>query len=75
MSQLTVLPIGTGAAVMLPDEVIQSVGLRIGDKLELTVGDQQLILRPVEDRPREARLAEITREVFEERQDAYRRLA
>jgi antitoxin component of MazEF toxin-antitoxin module len=75
MSQLTLIPIGAGAAVVLPDAVIESVGLRIGDKLDLTVGDQQLILRPVEDSPREARLAEITREVFEQRQDAYRRLA
>ena len=75
MSQLTVIPLGAGAAVVLPDAVIESVGLRIGDKLDLTVRDQQLILRPVEDHPREARLAEITREVFEQRQDAYRRLA
>ena len=75
MSQLTVIPLGAGAAVVLPDAVIESVGLRIGDKLDLTVSDQQLILRPVEVHPPEARLAEITREVFEQRQDAYRRLA
>ena len=75
MSQLTVIPLGAGAAVVLPDAVIESVGLRIGDKLDLTVSDQQLILRPDEVHPPEARLADIDREVFEQRQDAYRRLA
>ena len=75
MSQVTIVPLGDAAAVVLPEAVIESIGLRIGDKMDLTVADQQLILRPVEDESRRRRVAEITQDVFEKRRDAYRRLA
>jgi len=75
MSEATIVPLGDGAAVALPEAVIESVGLRIGDKVELSVGNRQLILSPVEDPTRESRFAEIARDVFERREEAYRRLA
>lgn len=75
MSHLTIVPHGNSAAVVLPTEVLESVGLRIGDAVDVTVGDRQLILRPVEDDARRRLLAEITQDVFEKRRDAYQRLA
>jgi antitoxin component of MazEF toxin-antitoxin module len=75
MSEATIVAFGDGAAVVLPEAVIESVGLRIGDKVDFAVGDRQLILSPVEDQSRESRFAEIARDVFERREDAYRRLA
>jgi antitoxin component of MazEF toxin-antitoxin module len=75
MPQLTIFSHGDFAAVVLPAELLESVGLRVGDVVDVTLGDRQLILRPGEDAARRALLEEITREVFERRRDAYRRLA
>jgi antitoxin component of MazEF toxin-antitoxin module len=75
MSQVTIVPHGDAAAVVLPASVLEALGLQVGDVLEATVREQELILRPVEDAARRQRLDEITREVVERRRDAYQRLA
>lgn len=75
MHQLTIVPHGDSAAVILPAAVLESVGLRVGDVLDVTLGDRQLILRSAEDAPRRELLETITRELFERRRDAYQRLA
>lgn len=75
MPQLTIVAHGESAAVVLPAAVLESIGLRIGDVLEATLSDGQLILRPVEDACRRQLLQEITDDVFERRREAYQRLA
>ena len=75
MPQLTIVPHGDSAAVILPAAVLKSVGLRIGDVVDVTLGDRQLILRSAEDTARDELLETITHEVFERRRDAYQRLA
>jgi antitoxin component of MazEF toxin-antitoxin module len=75
MTQLTIVNHGEAAAVVLPAAVLESIGLRIGDVLEATLGERQLILRPVEDAVRREAFEEITKDVFKQRRDAYQRLA
>lgn len=75
MPQLTIIPHGDSAAVILSAAVLESVGLRIGDTIDVTLGDRQLILRSAEDAFRHEQLETITREVLERRSDAYQRLA
>ena len=75
MAQLTIVTHHDSAAVVLPPSVLESMGLQIGDVLELTLGDQQLLLRPAEAAVRRQRIKEITRSVLEARRDAYERLA
>lgn len=75
MPQLKIIAHDEGAAVVLPAELLESVGLRIGDMVEVNQQDRQLIFRPVEDKDRRRLVEEITREVMERRQEAYRRLA
>ncbi|HJT78763.1 MAG TPA: AbrB/MazE/SpoVT family DNA-binding domain-containing protein [Gemmataceae bacterium] len=75
MPQLTLVPHGDSAAVILPAALLESVGLRVGDVVEVTLGDRELILRPAEDAARRKLLETITDEVFERRKDAYQRLA
>jgi antitoxin component of MazEF toxin-antitoxin module len=75
MPQLTIVSHGDSAAVVLPPSLLESIGLRVGDVLEATLADRQLILRPVEDAARRQQLQAITRDVFERRRDAYQRLA
>ena len=75
MPQLTIVAHGDSAAVVLPASVLESIGVCVGDVLEATLGDRQLILRPVEDAARRQLLREITTDLFERRRDAYQRLA
>ena len=75
MQHLTIVPHGESGAVVLPASVLESIGLRIGDVLEATLSDRQLILRHTEDSTRQQLLETITQDVFDRRQDAYRRLA
>lgn len=75
MTQLSIVPHGDAAAIVIPPEVLEAAGLRIGDQLDLTLSDRQLILRPTEDAARQQRMEEIIAEVLERRRDAYQRLA
>ena len=75
MPQLTIVPHGDSAAVILPAAVLESAGLHVGDVVDVTPGDGQLILQAADDAARRARVQEISREVLERRKDAYQRLA
>jgi antitoxin component of MazEF toxin-antitoxin module len=75
MPQLPIVSLGDSAAVVLPASLLEAVGLRVGDVVDVTVGDRQLILQPAEDAERRRLIETITQEVLEKRQEAYRRLA
>jgi antitoxin component of MazEF toxin-antitoxin module len=75
MPQLTIVPHGDAAAIVLPAPILESIGLGIGDSLEATLSEGQLILQPISDSDRRTLVEGITREVFDERRDAYQRLA
>lgn len=75
MIQLSIVPHGDAAAVVIPAEILEAAGLRIGDVLDVSLSDRQLILQPKEDVSRRQRIEEISREVLERRRDAYQRLA
>jgi antitoxin component of MazEF toxin-antitoxin module len=75
MTQLVIVPHGAAAAVVIPPDLLEAAGLRIGDLVNVTLRDRQLILQPNEDASRRQRIEEITREVLEQRSDAYQRLA
>jgi antitoxin component of MazEF toxin-antitoxin module len=75
LSQLPIIRHGDTAAVVLPAAVLELLGLHVGDVVDATVTDRQLILRPAADADRHQRVQEITEEVLERRRDAYRRLA
>ena len=75
MAQLKIVSHEDGAAVVIPSAVLESIGLHIGDLVDLTVRDRQLILQSMQDAARRQLLAELTREVCDRRGDAYQRLA
>lgn len=75
MPQLTIVAHGDSAAVVIPAALLESVGLHVGDVVDVTLGDHQLILRSPDDASRRQLIEEVTRDVFERRRDAYQRLA
>lgn len=74
MPQVPIVSVGESAAVVLPAAVLEALGLRVGDVVEATVNEGQLILRPTEDAERRRKFEEIMEALFEQRNDAYRRL-
>jgi antitoxin component of MazEF toxin-antitoxin module len=74
MPQLTIVAHGDSGAVILSGAVLESVGLKVGDVVDVTLGVRQLILRPVQNALRRELLEKITDDVLEKRRDAYQRL-
>jgi len=75
MPQLTVVSHGDGAAVIFPKAVLESIGLQIGDAIDVTIEDRTLILQSVADAERRRLMADLTKDVLDRRSDAYQRLA
>jgi antitoxin component of MazEF toxin-antitoxin module len=75
MPQLTIISHGEVAALILPPAVLESAGFHVGDTIDVTLGDGQLILRSADDASRRQRLKEISDDVLDKRRDAYERLA
>jgi antitoxin component of MazEF toxin-antitoxin module len=66
---------GESAALLLPKDVLDKLGIAIGDEVELSLVDRTLILQPLDEADRAQRLEAVTETVFERRQSAYTRLA
>jgi antitoxin component of MazEF toxin-antitoxin module len=75
MLQLPIVSHGDSAAIVLPADVLASLGLHVGDVVDVALGERELILRPGADAARRQLVEAITEEVLERRRDAYRRLA
>ena len=75
MAHLTIVPHGDSAAVILPKNMLETLGLSIGDSVNATLGDRQLILRALDDDELRKLMANLTKEVLDRRSDAYQRLA
>jgi putative addiction module component (TIGR02574 family) len=52
MPQLPIVSVGDSAGVVLSAEMLEALGLRIGDAVDVTLSDRQLSLQSVEDATR-----------------------
>ena len=75
MNQVTIIPHGDSAAVVIPASMLEAVGLRIGDVLEATLGEREMVLRPADETPRHQKLQQLAEDMQARRADAYQRLA
>ena len=75
MAQLTIVSHDGSAAIVLPKNLLQSLGLDIGDTVDATLSDRQLVLRALDDAERCQLMKDLTTEVLNQRSDAYHRLA
>ena len=46
MPQLPIVPHGDAAALILPSELLASMGLRVGDTVDASIRERSLILEP-----------------------------
>ena len=63
------------AALLLPQEAMDQLGLKIGDEVDVSVVNGALIVLPSSESERARRIEEITKTLFERRKSAYERLA
>jgi antitoxin component of MazEF toxin-antitoxin module len=75
MSRERITAVGESAALLLPKDVLDKLGIAIGDEVELSLVNRTLILQPLDEADRARKLAAVTDTVFERRQSAYTRLA
>lgn len=74
MFQIPIVPVGDGGGVVLGPELLASIGLKIGDVLEASVFDRQLILRPARTADRRSDLERLTDDLLHSRGSAYQRM-
>ena len=75
MSRERITVVGESAALLLPKDILDKLGIAIGDEVELSLIDRTLILQPLDEADRAQQLATVTQAVFARRQSAYARLA
>ena len=63
------------ASILLPQEVLDQLGINAGDEVDLSVVDRTLILRPLDEAERARKIEDITGTIFERRKSAYEQLA
>lgn len=63
------------AAILLPQEILEQMGVKDGDEVDISVVERTLILRPLGEADRASKIAEATDKVFERRKSAYEQLA
>ena len=75
MSHERIIAIGESAALILPKDVLDKLGIAVGDKVELSLIHRTLIVQPLAEADRAQKLGEVIKTVFERRQSAYAQLA
>lgn len=63
------------SAILLPQEVLDQLGINAGDEVDLSVVDRTLILRPLDEVERARKIEDAINTVFERRKSAYEQLA
>ena len=75
MSRERIIAVGESAALILPKDVLDKLGIAVGDEVELSLIDRTLIVQALDEADRAQKLEEVIKTVFERRQSAYARLA
>lgn len=74
MSRKRIATSQDSTAILLPQEVLDEMGVREGDEVDVSVSDGTLLMRPLSAK-RARKLEDATKAVFERRSDAYKKLA
>ena len=75
MLQQQIIPVGNAAALPLPADVLDALGIKVGDAVNVTIVGRQLVIQPLDDAGEQKRYEAIVDDVFERRRSAYQKLA
>lgn len=63
------------ATLLLPQEILDKMGVVDGDEVEVSIVDRTVVLMPLDEVERAQKLGTATKSVFERRNSAYKELA
>ncbi|HEX8888505.1 MAG TPA: hypothetical protein VF779_04980 [Pyrinomonadaceae bacterium] len=63
------------ATLLLPQELLDKLGVNDGDEIDVSVVDRTLVLRSLEEAERAKKIEAATKSVFDRRKSAYEELA
>jgi antitoxin component of MazEF toxin-antitoxin module len=66
---------GNSAALLLSQDVLGLMGVRVGDEVDVSLVDRTLVVRPIAETERATRVAEVVESVYQRRRGLLRRLA
>lgn len=75
MARETINRSGDEATLRVSGEILERLGLAVGDEVELLLVEHTLVVRPLNVGNHEERIAAATEEVIERRRTAYQELA
>lgn len=75
MSRERITTSGDDAAVRIPQEVLDGLGVAVGDEVEMSVVERTLVVRPLNEVERADRIDAATENVIGRRTSAYEELA
>ena len=63
------------AAILVPQELLDEMGIAVGDEIDVALEGKTLVLRSLDEAERAEKLKQIMDSVFERRAIAYQKLA
>ena len=75
MSRERITTSGDNATVRIPAEILDGLGLVVGDEVEVQLVERAFVVRPLNEVERSERIESATNAVVERRQAAYEELA
>ena len=75
MSRKRITETGDSAALLLSPDILESLGISVGDEVDVSIVGRTLILRSLGEAERARKIEALTRVVFDRRRSAYEELA
>ena len=75
MSRKRITVSGSPTTLLLPQEILDKMGVADGDEVDVSIVDRTLILMPLDEVERAQRLGAATESVLQRRKSAYQELA
>jgi antitoxin component of MazEF toxin-antitoxin module len=75
MSRSRITASGDSPALLLSQDVLDQLGLKVGDEVDISLVEKTLILRSLDEAKRAGRIENTTTLIIERRKSAYEELA
>ncbi len=75
MSRKRIMASEDSATLLLPQEILDAMGVNDGDEIDVSLTDRTLTLRSLDEAERARKIGTVTEAVFERRRAAYEELA
>lgn len=75
MSRSRITSSENSPAILVPEDVLDQLGLKVGDEVDISLVERTLILRSLDEAERARRIEKATGLVLERRKSAYEELA